>query len=41
MNLTEAKKILNDNGYKVELNEDLRKASKITITEASKYDYEY
>lgn len=26
MNLNEAKKILNDNGYKVELNEDLRKA---------------
>lgn len=26
MNLKEAKKILNDNGYKVELNEDLRKA---------------
>ena len=26
MNLREAKKILNDNGYKVELNEDLRKA---------------
>lgn len=41
MNLTEAKKILNDNGYKIELNEDLRKASKSTITEASKYDYEY
>lgn len=41
MNLKEAKKILNENGYKVELNEDLRKSSKIAITEASKYDYEY
>lgn len=37
MNLTEAKKILNENGYKVELNE----VKKFTITEASKYDYEY
>jgi len=37
MNLKEAKKILNENGYKVELTE----VKKSTITEASKYDYEY